>query len=101
MRLDHLLSREYAKGETRKHILRSIEHSNVFVRDRQERLPKEPLGSNVLRFLLCIVFRVRENQTSQAMRSIEAAREDGWVNHPTGTRTWVQGKALLKLDNCI
>ena len=33
MRLDHLLSREYAKGETWKHILRSIGHSNVFVRD--------------------------------------------------------------------
>ena len=73
----------------------------MFVRDRQERLPKEPLGSNVLRFLLCIVFRVRENQTSQAMRSIEAARGERWMNKPTGTRTWVQGKALLKLDNCI
>ena len=70
VRLDHLLSRENVEGETRRHILRSIEHSNVFVRDRQERLPKEPLGSNVLRFILCIVFRVRENQTSQAMRSI-------------------------------
>ncbi len=69
MRLDHLLSREYAKGETRKHILRSIEHSNVFVRDRQERLPREPLGSNVLRSILCIVFRVRENQTSQACKA--------------------------------
>ena len=62
MRLDHLLSREYAKGETWKHILRSIKYSNVFVRDRQERLPKEPLGSNVLRSILCIVFRVREKR---------------------------------------
>ena len=101
MRLDHLLSRENVEGETRRHILRSIKYSNVFVRDRQERLPKEPLGSNVLRSILCIVFRVRENQTSQAMQSILAVREDGWVNNPTGTRTWVQGKALLKLDNCI
>ena len=101
MRLDHLLSRENVEGETQRHILRSIKYSNVFVRDRQERLPKEPLGSNVLRFLLCIVFRVRENQTSQAMRSIEAARGERWMNKPTGTRTWVQGKALLKLDNCI
>ena len=50
MRLDHLLSRENVEGETRRHILRSIKYSNVFVRDRQERLPKEPLGSNVLRF---------------------------------------------------
>ena len=50
MRLDHLLSREYAKGETWKHILRSIGHSNVFVRDRQERLPKEPLGSKCSAF---------------------------------------------------
>ena len=62
MRLDHLLSRENVEGETRRHILRSIKYSNVFVRDRQERLPKEPLGSNVLRFLLCIVFRVREKR---------------------------------------
>ena len=69
MRLDHLLSRENVEGETRRHILRSIEHSNVFVRDRQERLPKEPLGSNVLRFLLCIVFRVRENQTSRQCKA--------------------------------
>ena len=101
MRLDHLLSRENVEGETRRHILRSIKYSNVFVRDRQERLPKEPLGSKVLRSILCIVFRVRENQTSQAMRSIEAARGERWMNKPTGTRTWVQGKALLKLDNCI
>ena len=50
MRLDHLLSRENVEGETRRHILRSIEHSNVFVRDRQERLPKEPLGSKCSAF---------------------------------------------------